>query len=112
MPMRAMFGAAAVVVALAAPGPLSAQSFPSRPVTMIVPFPAGGPVDVQSRVLAERMKTTLGQPVIIENVAGAAGSLGTGLVARAAGDGYTLAIGPGSTPMSSTARSTTWLTTW
>jgi tripartite-type tricarboxylate transporter receptor subunit TctC len=73
-----------------------AQAYPSRPITMVVPFAAGGPVDVLGRIMAERMKTSLGQPVIIENVAGAAGSVGVGRVARAAADGYTLSIGPGS----------------
>jgi tripartite-type tricarboxylate transporter receptor subunit TctC len=70
-----------------------AQSFPSRPITMIVPLPAGSAFDVTARVLAERMQVSLGQPVIVENVTGAAGSVGTGRVARAAPDGYTLAFG-------------------
>jgi tripartite-type tricarboxylate transporter receptor subunit TctC len=70
-----------------------AQSYPSRPITMIVPFPAGGPTDVIGRVLAERMGATLGQPVIVENLVGASGSIGTGRVARAAPDGYTLSLG-------------------
>src|SRR4030081_2751976 len=56
----------------------AAQSYPSRPVTLVVPFAAGGPVDVLARIMAERMKVSLGQPVIIENVAGAAGSTGGG----------------------------------
>jgi tripartite-type tricarboxylate transporter receptor subunit TctC len=70
-----------------------AQDFPSRPITMIVPLPAGSAFDVTARVLAERMQVSLGQPVIVENVTGAAGSVGTGRVARAAPDGYTLAFG-------------------
>src|SRR3979409_688802 len=74
----------------------AAQSYPSRPVTLVVPFAAGGPVDVLARIMAERMKVSLGQPVIIENVAGAAGSIGVARVARASPDGYTLSIGPGS----------------
>jgi tripartite-type tricarboxylate transporter receptor subunit TctC len=88
--------AAALVVTLAAGGACWAQAFPSRPVTMIVPFAAGGPADVIARVLAERMRVALGQPVVIENVAGAAGTIATGRVARATPDGYTLSIGPGS----------------
>jgi tripartite-type tricarboxylate transporter receptor subunit TctC len=60
----------------------TAQVFPSRPITMVVPFAAGGPVDVLGRVMAERMKVSLGQPVIIENVTGAGGSVGVGRVAR------------------------------
>ena len=74
----------------------AAQGYPSRPITLVVPFAAGGPVDVLARIMAERMKVSLGQPVIIENVAGAAGSLGVGRVARASPNGYTLSIGPGS----------------
>jgi tripartite-type tricarboxylate transporter receptor subunit TctC len=70
-----------------------AQVYPSRPITMIVPFSAGGPVDVVGRMIAERMRIALGQPVIVENVAGASGSIGAGRVARATGDGYTLAFG-------------------
>jgi tripartite-type tricarboxylate transporter receptor subunit TctC len=70
-----------------------AQSYPTRPVTLIVPYPAGGPSDVLTRILAERLKTALGQPIIVENVTGAGGSIGVGRVARSAPDGYTLAIG-------------------
>src|SRR5262245_27225717 len=70
-----------------------AQSFPTRPVTLVVPYPAGGPTDVVARVVAERMRATLGQPVIVENVTGGSGNIGVGKVARAAPDGYTLSIG-------------------
>jgi tripartite-type tricarboxylate transporter receptor subunit TctC len=70
-----------------------AQSFPTRPVTLVVPYPAGGPTDVVARVLAERMRVTLGQPVMVENVTGGSGNIGVGKVARAAPDGYTLSIG-------------------
>jgi len=70
-----------------------ADSYPSRPIAMVVPFSAGGGTDVLARVLADRMKTPLGQPVIVEDVAGAAGSIGVGRVVRAAPDGYTLSIG-------------------
>jgi tripartite-type tricarboxylate transporter receptor subunit TctC len=70
-----------------------AQAYPSRSITMVVPFAAGGPVDTLARVLAEQMRPSLGQPVVIENVTGAGGSIGTGRVARAAPDGYTLVIG-------------------
>jgi tripartite-type tricarboxylate transporter receptor subunit TctC len=72
-----------------------AQAFPTRPVTMIVPFAAGGPADVFARIIADRMQRSLGQSVVIENVAGAAGSIGAGRVAHATADGYTLLIGPG-----------------
>src|SRR5262245_41346701 len=74
----------------------AAQGYPTRPVTLVVPFAAGGPVDVLARLMAEPMKASLGQPVVIENVAGAAGSVGVARVARASPDGYTLSIGPGS----------------
>jgi len=74
-----------------------AQTYPSKPVTIVVPFAAGGPVDLRARSLAEHMRSALGQPIIIENVSGAAGSLGAGRVARSAPDGYTLAIGIWST---------------
>jgi len=70
-----------------------AQAFPTRPVTMIVPFPAAGPADVLARTLSERMGVSLGQSVIVENISGAAGSIGAGRVARAAPDGYTLILG-------------------
>ena len=70
-----------------------AQVFPSHPLTMIVPFPAGGPIDATGRLVAEGMRASLGQPVIIENVSGASGSIGTGRVARAEPDGYTFGIG-------------------
>jgi tripartite-type tricarboxylate transporter receptor subunit TctC len=70
-----------------------ADSYPSRPIAMVVPFSAGGGTDVLARVLADRMKTPLGQPVIVEDVAGAAGSIGVGRVVRAVPDGYTLSIG-------------------
>ncbi len=70
-----------------------AQGYPSRPITLIVPFPPGGLTDVVGRLVAEGMRTSLGQTIVIENVGGATGSIGTGRVARAAPDGYTLTIG-------------------
>src|SRR4029077_4213517 len=74
-----------------------AQSYPSRPVTMIVPWPAGGPSDTIARIMAERMRPSLSQPVIIENVTGASGSIGVGRVSRSAGDGDTLCLDSGHT---------------
>src|SRR5882757_4655094 len=71
----------------------SAQVYPSKPITMIVPFAAGGPADTLARLLGERMKTSLGQPIVVENVAGAAGSTGVGRLVRAAPDGYSIGIG-------------------
>src|SRR5690348_9629735 len=70
-----------------------AQSFPARPITIVVPFPAGGPTDTLGRVLADRMKNALGQSVIIENLTGAAGTIGSTHVARSPPDGYTLILG-------------------
>jgi len=71
----------------------TAQTYPTRPITMIVPFAPGGPTDAIARVLAERMRGSLGQPIIIENVSGANGSIGTGRFARARPDGYTIDLG-------------------
>jgi len=70
-----------------------AQTYPSRPITIVVPFPAGGPTDTLARIMAERMRASLGQSLIIENVSGAGGSIGVGRVARASPDGYTISIG-------------------
>jgi tripartite-type tricarboxylate transporter receptor subunit TctC len=70
-----------------------AQAYPTRPITIVVPFAAGGGTDVIGRIIAERMRGALGQPVIVEHVVGAAGSIGVGRVARAAPDGYTLDLG-------------------
>ena len=70
-----------------------AQNFPTRPITLVVPFPPGGSTDAAARIMAERMRAPLGQPVVIENIGGAGGSIGVGRVARAAPDGYTFDIG-------------------
>jgi tripartite-type tricarboxylate transporter receptor subunit TctC len=78
---------------LAAAGPANGQSFPSRQITLVVPFPPGGSTDVAARIMAERMRPILGQPVVIENVGGAGGSIAVGRVARAQPDGYTIDIG-------------------
>jgi tripartite-type tricarboxylate transporter receptor subunit TctC len=83
----------AAAVLAATIGAAAAETYPSRPITMIVPFGAGGPTDALARILANRMSQTLGQQVVIENVTGASGTLGVGRVARAAPDGYTLVIG-------------------
>jgi len=83
-----------VAAALAAfAGIAFAQSYPTRPVTLIVPFPPGGSTDTAARILGDAMRPTLGQPVIIENVGGAGGTIAVGRVARAAPDGYTIDIG-------------------
>jgi tripartite-type tricarboxylate transporter receptor subunit TctC len=95
----ARLAAAIVTVAVTASmiGAAAAQPYPSRPITLIAPFPAGGPSDALARILSEPMRTALGQPIIIENVAGAGGNIGVGRLARAAPDGYTIGIGQWST---------------
>src|SRR3954451_20185992 len=70
-----------------------AQTYPVRPITLVVPYAAGGPTDVVARVLADRMQMPLGQPLLVENIAGAGGAIALGRVARAAPDGYTIMIG-------------------
>jgi tripartite-type tricarboxylate transporter receptor subunit TctC len=74
-------------------GIATAQTYPTRPITMVVPFAAGGGADAIARAIADRMRAALGQTIIIENLAGANGTIGIGRVARAAGDGYTLVTG-------------------
>jgi tripartite-type tricarboxylate transporter receptor subunit TctC len=89
--------ACAILAVLTTASSAAAQSFPERPITIVVPVSAGGPTDAIARVLAQRMRVALGQPVLVENVTGAAGNLGIGRVARAAPDGYTIGIGLTST---------------
>jgi tripartite-type tricarboxylate transporter receptor subunit TctC len=84
---------AAIGLAAGAVPPAAAQVYPSHPVTIVVPLAAGGPLDTLARILAEPMRAALGQPVIVENVTGAGGTVGTGRVARAAADGYTIGMG-------------------
>jgi tripartite-type tricarboxylate transporter receptor subunit TctC len=96
---RLLTVAVAAVLGLGSAGPAAAQAYPTRPITMIVPFPAGGATDTLARFLGEKMRAILGQPVIIENVAGAAGSIGVGRAVRSAPDGYTLSIGTSTTHM-------------
>ncbi len=85
--------AAGAAILPAMPGISRAQAYPSRPITMVVPVPAGGALDTNARLVAEGMRAALGQPVVIENVTGAAGSTGTGRIARAAPDGYNILYG-------------------
>ena len=84
---------AALMALLAFGSAAIAEQYPSRPITIIVPFAAGGPSDAMSRILAERMKLTLGEAVLIENVTGAGGSIGVGRAVRSAPDGYTIGFG-------------------
>jgi len=83
----------AVLAVLAFTGVAFAQNYPSHPITIIVPFSAGGPSDAMARILAERMKTSLGDAILIENVTGAGGSIGVGRAVRSAPDGYTISFG-------------------
>jgi len=96
LPRRKFLHLAAGATALVARS-ASALDYPTRPITIVVPFSVGGPVDTLTRIVADRMRRFLGQSVVIENLTGAAGSIGTGRVARAAPDGYTLLAGIWST---------------
>jgi tripartite-type tricarboxylate transporter receptor subunit TctC len=89
--MRKALWAALTMLAMVSTA--TAQNFPSRPITIIVPFSAGGPSDAMARILAERMKTTLGETVLVENVTGAGGSVGVGRAVRSPPDGYTISFG-------------------
>src|SRR5262245_2076388 len=88
--MKKFIMALALVTIAANP---QARPFPSRQISLVVPFPPGGSTDVAARIMADRMRAPLGQPVIIENIGGAGGSIAVGRVARAAPDGYTIDIG-------------------
>jgi tripartite-type tricarboxylate transporter receptor subunit TctC len=88
---RIVLGVMFAALALAIPA--SAQHFPSRPITIVVPFSAGGPSDAMARILAERMKVTLNETVLVENVTGAGGSIGVGRAVKSPADGYTISFG-------------------
>jgi len=96
-----------VAIALAATfAPLAdaaAQTYPSRPITMVVPYPPGGPTDTLARIVAEPMRAALGQPIILDNVGGAGGTIGVARAARAAPDGYTINIGQWASHVSTVA---------
>ena len=85
--------AATLIIAAAALGAASAQDYPTRPITLVVPYAAGGGNDVMARIVADKMSRTLGQQIVVENRAGAGGTIATRQVAKAAPDGYTLVIG-------------------
>jgi tripartite-type tricarboxylate transporter receptor subunit TctC len=91
--------AAVAIAVLCGVGSLSAQTYPSRPITVIVPFAAGGATDVLARFLGERLRAILGQPIVIENVTGAGGSIGVTRLVRAPADGYTIEMGTSTTNM-------------
>jgi tripartite-type tricarboxylate transporter receptor subunit TctC len=84
---------ALALLAVAAAGPAFGQAYPNKPISLIVPFAAGGPTDVMARIVGERMAKELGQQFVIDNVTGAAGSIAMGKLARATPDGYTIGIG-------------------
>src|SRR5262245_59103035 len=90
--MNRLIAIAVALLTTSAAG-VTAEVYPARPITVVVPYPAGGPTDTLARILADHMKTSLGQSIIIENVTGGGGSIGVGRVARAAPDGYTVSIG-------------------
>jgi tripartite-type tricarboxylate transporter receptor subunit TctC len=91
--MRLRAVAATLAVLLAGLAGVQAETYPSKPITLIVPFPAGGPADVVARIISEHMKGTLGQPILVETVTGAGATIGVGRVVNAAPDGYTIGIG-------------------
>jgi tripartite-type tricarboxylate transporter receptor subunit TctC len=91
--MRRLLIVAVFTAALQGVAGAEKQPYPSQPIVMIVPLAPGGSTDVIARILAERLRTVLGQPVIIENVSGAGGTIGVGRLARAAPDGYTIGVG-------------------
>ncbi len=95
--MKSLVAAVAFAATLGSISAALAQLYPTRPITVVVPFAAGGPTDVIARILAQPMRASLGQSVVIDNVAGANGNIGVGRVARAAPDGYTISIGHWST---------------
>ena len=101
--MRKVLLAATLAAVLQTASGAMAQTYPSRPITMVVPLGVGGSTDVIARIMAEGMRASLGQPIIVENTTGAGGTIGVGRVARAAPDGYTIGIGQWGTNVASGA---------
>src|SRR5215471_2184040 len=91
--MRKAFFVALACACLASMSASLAQPYPSRAVTLIVPYGAGGPLDTLTRIVSERMRVSLGQPIVIDNITGASGVIGVGRAARADPDGYTVSVG-------------------
>ncbi|MCH1995480.1 tripartite tricarboxylate transporter substrate binding protein, partial [Achromobacter xylosoxidans] len=93
---RVLLGGAAALAAtltLGAPALAQTTDFPTKPLRFVVPYPPGGPLDTMARMLAEKVRGSLGQPVVVENRSGAGGNIGADLVAKAPADGYTLVMG-------------------
>ena len=101
--MTRLLLAATLAAIVAGVSHADAQTYPARPITMIVPLAPGGSTDVIGRIMAEGMRVSLGQPVIVENVTGAGGTIGVGRLARATPDGYTFGIGQWGTNMANGA---------
>src|SRR5688572_24411395 len=91
--MKAPLIACAIAVGLTATAPAAAQNYPVKPITIVVPFSAGGPTDTLARLIGEPMRKILGQPILVDNTTGAGGSIGTGKVVKAPPDGYMMSIG-------------------
>src|SRR5688500_3428044 len=91
--MKALLLACVFAVALLAASSAAAQIYPTKPVTIVVPFSAGGPTDTLARILSDRMRKSLGQPILVDNTTGAGGSIGVAKVVRAPPDGYMVSIG-------------------
>jgi tripartite-type tricarboxylate transporter receptor subunit TctC len=91
--MRSLLAAAAAIAVVAGAINAAAQTYPSKPITIIVPFAAGGPSDALARIMGDRMKSSLGQPMVVENVTGAAGSIAVGRAVKSPADGYTVSFG-------------------
>lgn len=99
------FAASVVALAAVTSPSVMAQAYPSKPIKLIVPFPAGGTTDIVARIMAQRMSDSMGQPVVVDNKGGAGGAIGADLVAKAAPDGYTLLMHNISFPLSYVAQS-------
>src|SRR5262245_6945712 len=101
--MRTLLATLTLAAALAPFADAAAQTYPARPITMVVPYPPGGPTDTLARIVAEPMRAALGQPIIMDNVGGAGGTIGVARAARAAPDGYTINIGQWASHVSTVA---------
>src|ERR1700754_3257372 len=103
MPMPRLLVAVTLAAIVAGLSHANAQTYPARPIPMIVPLAPGGSTDVIGRIMAEGMRASLGQPIVVENTTGAGGTIGVGRVARASPDGYTIGIGQWGTNVASGA---------